>query len=106
MYLVVTQCLAFITASLAVLGEKLGGRPTNQSAGVLGIMLRASFLGSSGVHPMLLMASERLLHTWIAHIKCTCGICGLAQEVYVSCVSGFSPAGCTSIRIAVTLGYE
>jgi hypothetical protein len=33
-------------------------------------------------------------HTWTEHGK------------RVACWSGFSPVGCTSIRIAATLGYE
>jgi hypothetical protein len=74
---------------MVVLGEKLGGEPMDHSAGVLGIVLGALFLGSSRVCPTLLMASERLPRTWTAHRKRTCGICGLAWEAYVSCVSGF-----------------
>jgi hypothetical protein len=74
---------------MVVLGEKLGGKPVDWSADVLGIVLGALFLWSSRVRPTLLMASERLSHTWTACKKCTCGVCGLAQEVYVPCVSGF-----------------
>jgi hypothetical protein len=89
MYLVVNRCLAIITASMVVLGEKLGGRPADQSAGMLGIMSGALFLRSTRVHPTLLMASERLSRTWTAHRKCTCGIRGLAREAYMSYISGF-----------------
>jgi hypothetical protein len=73
---------------MAMLREKLGGGPMNHSV-ELGVMSGALFLGSGRVHPTLLMAGERLPHTWTAHIKCTQGIRGLAWEAYVSCVSGF-----------------
>jgi hypothetical protein len=78
---------------MIVLGEKLGGGPTDQSADVLGIVPGALFLERSRVHPTLLMASERLLRTWTARRKRTCGICRLAQEVYISCVSSFPLQG-------------
>jgi hypothetical protein len=74
---------------MVVLGEKLGGGPTDRSADMIGIVLGALFLGSSRVRPMLLMASERLPHTGTARRKRMSGIRGLAREVYVSCVSGF-----------------
>jgi hypothetical protein len=89
---------------MVVLGEKLGGRLADHSAG-LGVVSGALFLRSSRVRPTLLVACERLPRTGIARRKRTSGVCGLAWEAYVSCWSGF-PAGCTSIRIAVTLGYE
>jgi hypothetical protein len=50
---------------MAVLGEKLGGRPADHSAG-LGVLSGVLFLESSRVCPMLLMACERLPLTWIA----------------------------------------
>jgi hypothetical protein len=74
---------------MVVLGEKLDGEPTDQSVGVLGIVSGALFLRSSRVCPTLLMASKRLPHMWTDHRKRTCGICGLKQEAYMSCVSGF-----------------
>jgi hypothetical protein len=77
---------------MVVLGEKLGGGPTDHSAG-LGIVSRALFLGSSRVCSTLLMACERLPHTWIARMKHTWGVCGLAWEAYISCVSGFPLQG-------------
>jgi hypothetical protein len=88
MWLVVNRCLAFITTSMVVLGKKLGGRPADHSAG-LGVMLRALFLRSSRVRPTLLMACERLSHTWTTRRKHTRGIRGLTWEVYVLCVSAF-----------------
>jgi hypothetical protein len=77
---------------MVVLGEKLGGELMDHSAR-LGVVSGAHFLGSSRVHPMLLMACERLPCTWIARRKRTRGIRGLAWEAYVSCVSGFSLQG-------------
>jgi hypothetical protein len=55
--------------------------------------VRSPFLGSSRVHPTLMMAFGRLPRTWTAHRKQTQGIHELAWEVYVSCVSGFSVHG-------------
>jgi hypothetical protein len=66
----------------------------DRSTDVLGIVSGALFLGSSRVRPTLLMARERLPHTWTD-----------VGTVCVMCIM-FSPAGCTSIQIAATLGYE
>jgi hypothetical protein len=74
--------LAFITASMVVLGEKLGGRPADHSAG-LGVVSGALFLGTSRIHLMLLMACERLPRTWIARRKRTRGVHGLAWKTYI-----------------------
>jgi hypothetical protein len=82
---------------MAVLGEKLGGGPMNHLA-ELGVVSGALFLGSSRVHPTLLVTCERLPCTGTAHRKRTSGV----RVVLV----GSSPVGCTSIRITVTLGYE
>jgi hypothetical protein len=82
-------CLAFITVSIVVLGEKLGGRPVDQSVGVLGVVLGALFLGSSRVRPTLLGQHERLPRTGTARRKRTCGIRGPVQEAYMSCISYF-----------------
>jgi hypothetical protein len=49
----------------------------DHSAG-LGVVSGALFLGSSRVHPMLSMASERLSCTWTTRMKHTWGIRGLA----------------------------
>jgi hypothetical protein len=73
---------------MTVLGEKLGDRPVDHSAG-LGVVSGALFLKSSRVRPTLLMAYERLSRTGIARIKCTLGIRGLAWEACISCWSGF-----------------
>jgi hypothetical protein len=73
---------------MAVLGEKLGGGPVDHSVG-LGVVSGALFLRSSRVHPMLLVACERLPRTGTARRKCTSDVCGLAWEVYMSYWSGF-----------------
>jgi hypothetical protein len=85
----INRCLAFITASLVVLGEKLGGRPTDWSADVRRIVAEALFLGSSRVHQTLLDQRERLPRTKTAHRKCMSGEHGLTREAYVSCLSDF-----------------
>jgi hypothetical protein len=79
-------------SSMAVLGEKLGGRPADHSAG-LRVVSAALFLGSSRVRPMLLVACERLPRTGTARRKRMSGIHGLAWKAYVSCWSGFSLQG-------------
>jgi hypothetical protein len=53
--LFLNKCLAFITASMAIRGEKLGGGPVDRSVGVLEIVSRALFLGSSKVRQNLLV---------------------------------------------------
>jgi hypothetical protein len=77
---------------MAVSGEKLGGGPADHSAR-LGFVSGALFLRSSRVRPMLMMACERLPHTCTTHKKRTYGIHGLAQEVYMLCISGFPMQG-------------
>jgi hypothetical protein len=77
---------------MVVLGEKLGGRPVDHSVG-LGVVLGALILGSSMVHPTLLVACKRLPRTGTARRKHTSGIRGLAWEAYVSCWSGFALQG-------------
>jgi hypothetical protein len=64
---------------MAVLGEKLGGRPADHLAG-LGVVSRDLFLRSCSVRPTLLMAYERLPRMWTAHRKRTRGVHGLAWE--------------------------
>jgi hypothetical protein len=81
--------LAFITASMAVLKEKLGGGPTDHSAG-LEVVSGALFLGSSRVRSTLLVACERLPHTETAHRKRTSDVRGLAWEAYMSYWLGVS----------------
>jgi hypothetical protein len=78
---------------MVMLGEKLSGGPTDRSADMLGIVLGAFFLWSSRVHPMLLMASERLPCLETACRKRTSGARGLTQETFMLCVSGFSVHG-------------
>jgi hypothetical protein len=58
-----------------------------------GLCREPFFLRSSRIRPMLLMACERLLSIWTARRKRTRGVCGLAWEAYVSCVSGFPLQG-------------
>jgi hypothetical protein len=77
---------------MAVLGEKLGGRPTDHSV-ELGVVLGGLFLGSSRVRSTLLVACERLPRMGTAHTKHTPGVHGLAWEAYVSSWSSFSLYG-------------
>jgi hypothetical protein len=75
-----------------VLGEKLGGRPADHSAG-LGVVSGAIFLGSSRVRSTLLVSCERLPRTGTARRKRTPNVRGLAWEAYVSYWSGFHLQG-------------
>jgi hypothetical protein len=77
---------------MAVLGEKLGGGPADRSTG-LDVVSGALFLERSRVRPTLWMACKRLPHTWTTRRKLTLGICGLAWEMYMSCVLGFPLQG-------------
>jgi hypothetical protein len=77
---------------MAVLEEKLGGGPTDHSAG-LGVVSGALFLRSSRVRPMMLVACERLSRTGTVRRKRMPDVRGLAWEAYVSCWSGFSLQG-------------
>jgi hypothetical protein len=52
--LFINKCLPFITASMNVRGEKLGGGPVDQSADVLRIVTGALFLRKSRARPPLL----------------------------------------------------
>jgi hypothetical protein len=63
----VNRCLVFITASMVVIEEKLGGGPMDRSAGMLRIVSGALFLRSSSVRPTLLGQRERL-----SRMKTTC----------------------------------
>jgi hypothetical protein len=76
-----------------VLGEKLGGGPVDQSVSVLWIVSGALFLVSSRVCPTLLGQREILPHMGTAHRMRRGGVCGLAREAYMSCVSGFPLQG-------------
>jgi hypothetical protein len=67
-----------------VLGEKLGGGPTDHLVG-LGVVLGALFLRSNRVRPTLLMACERLSRTWTTHMKHMSGVRGLAWKAYMPC---------------------
>jgi hypothetical protein len=77
---------------MAVLGEKLGGRPADHSAG-LEVVSGDFFLGSSRVRPMLLLACKRLPHTWTVRRKRMQDVRELTWEVYVSRISGFLLSG-------------
>jgi hypothetical protein len=82
------QMFGFITDSMDVLREKLGGGHADHSAG-LGVVSGAIFLGSSRVRPTTLVSCERLPHMGTARRKRTPGVRGLAWEAYVSYWSGF-----------------
>jgi hypothetical protein len=79
--------------------------PTDHSVGLRG-GVGSTFSWEQCFHPTVLTTHERLPRTGTAHRKRTSGVRELAWEAYVLCWLGFSPTGCTSIRIAATLGYE
>jgi hypothetical protein len=76
--------MAFITTSMAVLEEKLGGGSMDHSAGLV-IVLGAIFLGRCRVQLTLLVACERLPRTRTARRKRTLDVRGLMWEAYVAC---------------------
>jgi hypothetical protein len=76
------------------LGRETGYGPADRSAGVLGIVSGALFLGCSDSVQLCRRLVEGC-HVWGPPA-------GSVRVVLV----GFSPAGCTLIRIAATLGYE
>jgi hypothetical protein len=84
---------------MTVLREKLGGGFADHSIGQR-VVSRAHFLGSSRVHPTLMMACERLPHTCTAHKKCMYGVHGLTREVYMLCISGFSIQGINRFELS------
>jgi hypothetical protein len=63
------------------------------------------FLGSSEIHPNLLATHKRLLCVDRVRYVWSGAICGLSVE-YMWRVGRVFPAGCISIRITATLGYE
>jgi hypothetical protein len=58
----INRYLPFITASMDIRGEKLGGGPANRPVDMLGIMTGALFLRSSRVRPTMLVQHEKLLY--------------------------------------------
>jgi hypothetical protein len=71
------------------LRREAGYGPADRSTGVLGIVLGAPFLGSSGICLNLSTPRERLPCTGTARRKRTSGVRGLVWEAYVSCWSDF-----------------
>jgi hypothetical protein len=69
--------------------RETGARHTDRSADGLWIVSGDLFLRSNRIHPTLLGKHKRLPCTRNIHKKRMCGIHGLAQETYVSCVSDF-----------------
>jgi hypothetical protein len=80
-------------------------RPPKTTAGPVCLWLPRLLLGVGACFDFI-GASERLSRTGTAHGKAYAGPAwtgvGSVRDVLV----GFSPAGCTSIRIAATLGYK
>jgi hypothetical protein len=90
---------------MAVLGEKLGGGPADHSTG-LGVVSGAHCLGSNRVRLTLLVACERLPRMGTARKKAYAGCTWTGMGSVRVVLDEFSLVGCTSIRIAMTLGYE
>jgi hypothetical protein len=74
---------------MAMLGEKLGGGPTDRPADVLRTVLGVLFLRSSRVRPTLLGQHKRLPCTGTVRKKPTSDVRGLARKAYMSRVSSF-----------------
>jgi hypothetical protein len=81
------------TTSMAVRGEKLGGDLRIDQSMDWGCSRGSLFLGNNEISTTLWSQRERLSRTRTARRKHTSGVCGLAWEVYVSCVSDFPLQG-------------
>jgi hypothetical protein len=98
-------CLAFSTASLVGSGEKLGMDPRIGRPACWGLCREPFFLGavtpsnSVGGSWKVVMYEDRPQEAYAG--RTWTGV-GNIRVVLV----GFSPVGCTSIRITTTLGYE
>jgi hypothetical protein len=95
----------FLHYFIGWLGRETLYEPTDRSAGVLGIVSRAPFSGA--VTPSNSVGGSWKVATYgdrpqEAYAGRTWTGVGSVRVVLVE----FSPAVCTSIRIAVTLGYE
>jgi hypothetical protein len=99
------QELTFPHCSLAVCGREAGYGPMDRMAGVLWIVSGALLLGCSGSVQICWRLYERLLYVDHVRYVWPWAIRGLSVES-VWRVGWVSPVGCTSIRIAATLGYE
>jgi hypothetical protein len=86
--LFINRCLAFNIASMAMLGEKLCGRPVDHSPG-LGVVSGALFSREQYVLSNAVDGMRKVATYMDCHRKRTWGVRGLAWKVYVSCVSGF-----------------
>jgi hypothetical protein len=99
------QMFDFLHCFIGWLGRETGYGPVDRSAGVLWIVSGAPFLGSSDLvqHCWWFAKGCYMWTTWDTY-----GQGPYADRVWNACgvLSGFSPAGCTSIRITATLGYE
>ena len=104
--LLANGCLAYAYCFNGCHGRETEVGPADRSAGVLGIVSGALFLGSSRIRPTLLGQCKRL--SYADGVREAYGRVSYADQSRgnVCRVDWVSPAGCTSIRIAATLGYE
>jgi hypothetical protein len=102
---IIVKSLAYAPASLAGSGEKLGTDPRIDQPACCGLCREPFFSGAVGSIQICRRPAKG------CHIRGppAGSVCGRTWtgvgSVHVVLV-GFSPAGCTSIRITVTLGYE
>jgi hypothetical protein len=104
--LLANGCLAYAYCFNGCYGRETEAGPADRSTGVLGIMSGALFLGSSRIRPTLLGQCKRL--SYADSVRETYGRVSYADQVHENVwrVDQVSPAGCISIRITATLGYE
>jgi hypothetical protein len=91
---------AFLHYFIGWLGRETGYEPADQLVGMLGIVSRAVTPSNSVSGSWKVSTYRDRLHE--VYTRRTWTGVGTVRVVLV----GFSPAGCTSIRIAATLGYE
>jgi hypothetical protein len=100
-----TKAWLFPTAPLSIVGEKLGTDPWIGRPACWGLCREPFFLGAVDLFKSVDDCIKGC-YMWIAWD--TYGHRPYADWVWKACgvLVGFSPVGCTSIRIAATLGYE
>jgi hypothetical protein len=96
---------SFLHCFIGWLGRETGYGPTDRSASVLWIMSGALFLGSSDSVQLCRWLVEGC-HVWDRPHEAYVGRTWTGVRSVRVVLVGFSPVGCTSIRIVATLGYE
>jgi hypothetical protein len=100
-----TEAWLFPTASLSIVGEKLGTDPRIGQSVRCGLCREPFF---SGIVDLFKSIDDCAKGCYMWTMWDTYGLGPYVDWAWIACdvLVGFSPAGCTLIRIAATLGYE